>query len=223
MAEYLAALIVFVASHVLAAYPPFRRALRARMGEAGFLIAYSLLSAALLGWLFSAFAEAPTLEVWPFAPWTRAVPLAVMPIACIFAVAGLTSPNPLSIGAGAKHYDPARPGIVSATRHPVIWALILWSGSHVAPNGDLKSVLLFALLTGLGLYGPGSLDRKRRASLGEAEWQRLARPTANLPFAGPGPVDWVGIGPWRVLGGLALYAALLAAHPHLFGVDPLAG
>lgn len=222
MAAYLAALIVFVGSHVLAAYPPFRHALTVVLGERGFLVGYSLVSLGLSVWLFTAFADAPTVEIWPQADWTRAVPLAVMPLACILAVAGLSSPNPLSIGAGAKGYDPARPGIVSITRHPVIWALILWSASHLAPNGDLKSVLLFGLLTGLGLYGPRSLDRKRRTSLGDERWQQLARHTSNLPLAGRRPIDWQGIGVARILGGLALYAILLALHPWLIGVDPLA-
>lgn len=221
MAELLAALAVFIASHVLAAYKPFRFDLSARIGERGFLIGYSVVSLVLLVWLFAAFTEAPTVPLWPLADWMRWVPLSLMPFACILAVAGLTSPNPFSIGAGSAGFDPQRPGIVSVSRHPVIWALILWSGSHMVPNGDLKSLILFGLLTGLGLYGPPSLDAKRRTGLGEAEWQNLSRHTANLPFATRRAIDWKGIGGRRVLGGLLLYGALLAVHPWLFGADPL--
>jgi uncharacterized membrane protein len=149
-----------------------------------------------------------------------------MPVACVLLVAGLTSPNPLSIGAGARGFHAARPGIVSVTRHPVIWALALWALAHIPPNGDVATLILFGLLAGSSLAGPPSLDAKRRARLGAAAWAELAGATANLPFAaqatGRARLDGRGIGVWRLIGGAVLYWLLLAAHEAVVGVAPLA-
>ncbi|MCW8835559.1 MAG: NnrU family protein [Rhodospirillales bacterium] len=214
MTEFFIAIAVFIASHVIVAFKPLRHALSDRIGEKTFLIFYGLFSTVVLVWLFTAYFDAPYVELWPFAEWARWVPILVMPVACILAVAGLSSPNPLSLGAGSKGYDPERPGIVALTRHPVIWGLILWSGAHIIPNGDMASVILFGLLTGLGLYGPLSLDAKRRERLGAEEWRNMARQAKAARFC-PGEVGWL-----RVAGGMILYLAFLFSHEWIIGVSP---
>ena len=223
MTGLLVAIAAFLLTHLIPAYKPLRQALVGVMGVKVYLVLYSLLSLAMIGWLAHAYAAAPYVEVWPFADWTRWVPVLVMPLACVLVVAGLTSPNPFSLGAGSRGYDPARPGIVSVSRHPAIWGLVLWSGAHLVPNGDLASVLLFGLLTILGLLGPASLDLKTRARLGDADWARLAGPTSALPFAAilAGRTRLDGIGWKRGLGGLVLYAVLYGLHAPVIGVEPL--
>jgi uncharacterized membrane protein len=225
MTEFLTATVAFVASHVIVAYKPIRNAAAARVGERWFLAGYGILSTVLVVWLFRAYFATPYIEVWPFQEWMRWVPVLVMPFACILVVAGLTTPNPLSLGAGSKGYDPVRPGIVAVTRHPAIWGLTLWAAAHLVANGDLASVIMFGLLIALGLYGPVSLDAKRRAALGDAEWRRLAAGTSNWPLAAvvagrarfrPAEIGWS-----RLAGGLALYAFLFWAHAWVIGVAPL--
>lgn len=225
MTELIAAVLVFLASHAVPSLKPVRGALVASFGERRFRVAYSLLSLAVLVWLGVAYARAPFIEVWAMQPWMPWVPVLVMPLACLLLVGTLTAPNPLSISASRKPFDAARPGIVSITRHPLMAAFALWAGAHMVPNGDVASLILFGLLFLLSLAGPPSLDAKRRAALGEAEWRRLAGPTSTLPLAavlaGRGRLDVVGIGLKRTALALLLYALLILAHPWAIGVSPL--
>jgi uncharacterized membrane protein len=209
------AVAVFLASHSLTNRPAFRRWAEARLGGARhFTIAYSLVSLLLLAWMIAAYRDAPMLVVWGQQPWMRWLPPLVMPLACVLAVAGLSSPNPFSIGPGARGFDPARPGILRLTRHPVLWAAGLWAGAHIVPNGDAAALVLFVPLLLLALVGPMMLDRKRRRVLGFEEWSRLAAI----------PRDWLAmareVGWKRILGGLLLYVALLHLHGPVIGASP---
>ncbi len=224
MLELILAVVVFLASHAIPAVRPVRAALTARLGERGYLVLYSVVSLAVLVWLGAAYARAPYIEVWPFALWTRWVPVLVMPFACILLVAAVSSANPFSIAIGRRPFDAARPGIVSVTRHPLIWAFILWAGAHLVPNGDVASILLFGLLLVLSLLGPMSLDAKRKAQWGAEEWARRAAATSSVPLAavvaGRGRLDLAGIGHWRVAAGLVCYGVLWLGHEWVIGVSP---
>jgi uncharacterized membrane protein len=225
MTELIVAVLAFLATHAVPAVKPVRRVLVASLGEWPYMGLYSLLSLGMIGWLGFAYARAPYVEVWAMRPWMLWVPVLVMPFSCLLLVAALSSGNPLSVAPSRPPYDPSRPGIVSLTRHPLMWAFILWSAAHLVPNGDVASLILFGLLTGLGLLGPLSLDAKRRATLGESEWRRLAAPTSNLPMAavltGRTRLDLRGIGPRRLGAAAILYGLLIAVHPWVIGVSPL--
>lgn len=216
MAELTLAIIVFLGTHLLSSLRPVRDWLVGALGLRTFVIIYSLLSLAIIAWLGHAYARAPYVELWPQAAGTRWVPIITMPVACLLVAAGLSSPNPFSLGAGARKFDPARPGIVAVTRHPVILGLALWSAAHLVPNGDAASVLLFGLLTLLGLIGPASLDRKRQASLGGETWSQVLSEARLTPLLRA----LVQIGMWRWLVAIALYVALLTAHQTVVGVSP---
>lgn len=217
MVELVLAVAVFLGSHSLTNRPAFRAWAESRLGgRRGFTLAYSVLSVLLLIWMVVAYGNAPTVLLWGQQPWMRWVPPLAMPLACILAVAGLTTPNPFSIGPGPTGYDPARPGILRLTRHPVLWAAALWAGAHMVPNGDAAALVLFTPLLLLALAGPAMLDRKRRASLGFEQWSRLAARTGRPVAVALGETGW-----WRILGGLVLYAALLALHQPVIGTGPL--
>jgi len=203
-----AALGAFFATHSLPSLPGLRARLVKLMGERGYLILHSVLATLSLLWLLVATLEAPRVELWGFHDWARWVPICVMPFACILLAAGLTSPNPFSLGGGTKGFDPKNPGIVGLTRHPVLLAAALWSGAHLFPNGELRAVLLFGALCGFSLMGMLLFDRRRKA---------LAPLAAGLRI---GMADLPGL-LLRALGGLLLYAALLHLHAMLFGLDPL--
>ncbi|MDA8232917.1 MAG: NnrU family protein [Magnetospirillum sp.] len=212
------AVALFLVSHSLANRPAIRRPAERLLGRAGFIAVYSAVSLLLLAWMIAAVRAAPIEPVWPKEPWTLWVPALVMPVAGILAVAGMTSPNPFSIGPGARGYDPARPGILRVTRHPVPWSFSLWAGAHMVPNGDVAGLMLFAPLLVLALAGPALLDGGRRRALGEVEWRRLAAATGR-PSALSAALRETG-GP-RIAGGLALYAILVALHPLVIGLSPL--
>lgn len=214
--QLMLAVAVFLGSHSLTNRPGFRRRAEAVLGGSrGFTIAYSLLSLLLLAWMIAAYGDAPTVVVWDQAPWMRWVPPLAMPLVCILAVAGLSSANPFSIGPGARGFDPARPGILRLTRHPILWAAGVWAGAHIVPNGDVAALILFVPLLLLALVGPAMLDRKRRRVLGFEQWSQLAA----IPFDAVALLREMG---WkRLLGGVVLYAALLHLHQPVIGVSPL--
>lgn len=224
MTELFVAIAAFIVSHAIAAVGPLRAALIRVMGRAVYMALYSIVSVAILVWLGLAFVNAPYVEIWQFREWTRWVTLVLMVPSVLLLVAGLSSPNPLSLSlAAADDFDPARPGIVGVTRHPVIWAIGLWALAHIPPNGDLAALSMFSLLLLSGLTGPKSLDAKRRARLGREQWFALAGNTSNIPFVallrGRTSVKGLGLGP--IVAGLALYGGLFFAHQWVIGVAPL--
>jgi uncharacterized membrane protein len=230
MNELLAATGLFVLSHALPALSGPRAALIGRFGRGTYLAAYSLLSLATLAWLAVAFFRAPYIALWDQEEWMRWVPLCLMPFSCILLSGGLAVHNPLSLTLRGQGFEAHRPGFLALTRHPLPWALVLWTGAHIPPNGDAAGVLMFGLLLALSLYGTFALDRKRRAALGTEAWAALAARTSNLPLARPsaggagrsGPIQGA-VGQWAAAigGGMALYFAILLVHEYIIGVDPL--
>jgi uncharacterized membrane protein len=208
---------VFIGAHSLSNWKPLRGPIEAKYGRTAFYGGYSVISTVLLVWVVAAALDSPTVVVWEQRAWMRWVPPLLMPVACLLWVLGMTQRNPFSIGLGGRGYDPARPGVVRLTRHPIIWGLGLWSAVHIVPNGHLAGLVLFVPLLLLCLVGPFILDAKRRRSLGEAEWRRLA--DAARPFDAARLLAELG---WaRILGGLALYPVLLWLHPLVIGLSPL--
>ncbi len=137
-------------------------------------------------------------------------------------VAGLTTRNPTAVGGerlvGSER---ATAGILSVTRHPFLWGTGLFSLVHLLANGDAASLILFGGMAVLSFGGMAAIDHKRRLALGTA-WQTLAGRTSGLPFLAAlqrrARIDWDGIGWWRPVLGLALYAGILLSHGLLFGV-----
>lgn len=217
--EYALAFAAFFLTHSVPIRPPVRPWLVARLGAAGFGIAYSALSLGVLAWLVGAAGRAPYLPLWQWAPWQNHVVLAVMLPVCLILAFAIARPNPFSFG-GARNesFDPARPGIVRLTRHPLLVALALWAGAHLLANGDPAHAILFGTLAAFALFGIRLVDRRRQREMGET-WHRLDTARRQAPLL-PQPVSWPGA-TIRLALGVGLYAALLWLHPWLFGVSPL--
>jgi uncharacterized membrane protein len=216
--EFIAAFAAFFLTHSIPIRPPVRPWLQARLGRAGFGLAYSALSLGVLAWLIGAAGRAPYVPVWHWTPWQNHVPLAIMlPVFLILALA-VARPNPFSFG-GVRNdrFDPDRPGIVGLTRHPLLLALALWAAAHVVPNGDLAHVILFGTFAAFALLGGRLVDRRKRREMG-GDWDRLEAARRAAP---PRPASWRGALA-RLAAGVILYAGLLWLHPYLFGVSPLA-
>jgi len=213
--EFAAAFAAFFVSHALPVRSPLRPWLHARLGRRGFTLAYSALSLCVLGWLIGAAGRAPHVPLWEWAMWQKLVPLAIMLPVCLILALSVARPNPFSFG-GARNdrFDPARPGIVRLTRHPLLLALALWAAAHVVPNGDLAHVVLFGTFAGFAAVGGHLVDRRKRREMG-AGWQRLRRAVAEGPLL---PRTLSPCLAMRLAAGAALYAGL---HPLLFGVSPL--
>ncbi len=227
MARFLAVLAVFLAAHVIPAMPATRRRLQAQLGEGGFIAAYSLLSLGLFAWLIREVLLAPYVPLWFLGPTGYWVALVLMPLALLLLGTGALAPNPLSIAFVTGAFDPERPGAVALTRHPILWGLALWGLAHLPANGHLAGLALFGTLGVFALIGLLVVEGRRRATLGEDRWTRLAARTSFLPFV----ALLAGRAPWprdrrTLLGGAAgLGVAILllaGAHLWLFQRDPLA-
>jgi uncharacterized membrane protein len=219
------AALVFVASHVGLSSQRSRDWLVGRLGRRVFLVVYSALAIGALVWLVAAYADAPVVALWPQAGWTRYVPLAVMPLSAILLVAGLGTANAtvLSDGRLPEGVDPA-PGILKVTRHPVMWAIIIWAAVHIPPSGDVAGLLFFGAILALAVWGPVLLDAKHARTLGDA-WKPFAAVTSVVPFwaalQGRNRVSLSEIGWAKIAAGLALYAAFLFTHEWITGLSAL--
>jgi uncharacterized membrane protein len=147
-----------------------------------------------------------------------------MPVAFALVSLAIGAPNPLSFGgSGHARFDPARPGVVGLSRHPLPLALALWSGAHLVPNGDLAHALLFGLFLAFSVMGMALIDRRKRRQMGEAAWAGLAARTGWLRTAGLADVAALlrtRAGLLRLAMGLLAYLAMLHLHAPLLGVGP---
>lgn len=227
MTEFLLAIALFVVAHAVPPAPPVRRRLVSVLGRRLYLTVYSLASLVLLAWVISAAVRAPLILLWAPAGWQWIVPVAAMPLAFWFLVAGFAEANPLSISFRRRDPDVPLPPIVRITRHPVIWGFLIWAGAHVPPNGDAVSLILFGGMTALAAAGIPMLDRRARQRLGDRQWREMSRTTSVFPFAAvlSGRSGLRVNGPFlhHAIAGIAAYLwFLLKGHEWLIGVDPLA-
>ncbi|MGV6805235.1 MAG: NnrU family protein [Ruegeria sp.] len=214
---FAAALAIFLLSHAIPARPAVRGKLIGLMGRTPYIIAYSALSLAVLGWLIIAAANAPYVEVIPPLTALRWVPVLVMPVVCWLAVSGLVVNNPFSFGGlGRGPFDPEAPGILHTTRHPILVAMMLWALAHLLANGSLAHVILFGLFAGFAWIGMALIDRRKAREAGP-DWAHLSRNTARLSLRAPRP--WPHLWVWLV--SVVAYAALLHFHAPVIGLSPL--
>lgn len=222
-------MIAFVGGHFALASLPIRQPIAEKIGENGFRGVYSLLMLAALVWTIKAYGAAPYIEVWSPPLWSARVPNVVMPFACILLVTSVTTRNPTGMGGESILAEP-RPlrGIMTVTRHPMLWGFGLWGLSHLSTNGDAASMLLFGGIAVLSFLGMPAIDGKMAAKLKrdgqEGNWGPVALTTSIIPFQaaleGRTTIDWSGIGLWRVGLGLAIWAALYGTHSLYAGVWP---
>lgn len=219
----LAALAVFL-SHAVPSWPGLREVLRAKLGRAGFGALHGLGSTAALTWLIFAYRAQESREMLFVPPdWAPMPVLALTPVAFVLIALRLACPP----GELTAPEPPA--GIYRLTRAPGALGTLLWALLHLQATGDGPRVVLFglfALIAGFSLVKnhyaltrsnapaaraflketallPGWALLRRRTRFVAAEW-RAARPMLGL------------------IAGLTAWGAMLALHPALFGVDPLA-
>lgn len=221
----LLAMATFVIGHFVLASLPVRQALIGVIGNNGFRGLFSIFALITLIWAIRAYAAAPYEELWAQTTVLRHIPAVLMPIACVLAVAGVTTRNVTSVGGETMLPEdtPAR-GIVTVTRHPLMWGFALWALAHMAPNGDAASAIFFGGFALLSIGGMMHIDHRRQAAMG-ADWGPVVLTTSIIPFQayveGRTKIDWKGIGVARLAMGIALYALLLIGHEWAIGVSPM--
>jgi uncharacterized membrane protein len=117
----------------------------------------------------------------------------------------------------------------------VLWGIGLWALSHMIANGDIAALIFFGTFAFLALYGTTHIEAKRRTREPEG-FARFEEVTSSVPLVallstrkrafwktayGVDPLKtvWSEIGLWRVAAALALYVALIVAHPWITGVS----
>ncbi len=225
-----AAAAAFLLIHFAVSGTRLRDAITTRIGDGPYMGLFSLASIATLTWAGFAYGSArhgADPAWWAATPATKWIQLCVTLAAFLLAVPGLLTPNPTSVRQEATldRPDVAR-GIVRITRHPFLSGVALWAGGHLLVNGDLASLILFGSLLVLSVFGPLSIDAKRRRALGP-KWDAFAAQTSAIPFAAIlqrrqslklGEIGW-----WRLAIAVAAWAALVWTHQQIFGVSALPG
>lgn len=216
---YIASAVLLFASHAVPSWPGVRPALIGRLGRPGFIAAYSLLSVATLTLFVLAYQAADTSGRL-FFPADGAAKLAValMPVAFLLMIARVTTKF------GEPHAPRPPAGIYRVTRFPGSVGLLLWALLHLQATGDARRFILFSTMAAIALFAIVKNDWVLRRSQDPAAASFRAE-TGIVPFtailAGRQRFVWREIGWGRLLGALAVTAAVLHAHPLVFGVDPL--
>lgn len=213
LGELTLAMAVFAAAHLIPSHRSLRQSLIGMLGEWGFRIVYSVLSLGLLWWLVIAYQGAPHVEILATDTPLRFVPIILMLPVCLLVAGGVPIAG-----------SPSAPGILKITRHPLLWAVVIWAVAHMAANPDAAAWIMFGSLAVLSIAGSIHIDRRMQSD-GDADWLASQDATSNIPFAaliaGRGQLTMAGIGWPRIAGGVVLYGVLLAAHPYVIGVSPL--
>ncbi len=213
--EFAVACLVFLVSHAVPVGTPIKSWLVAHLGSRGFTLLYSLLSCGVFAWMIVAAARAPFVPLWSWAPWQNGVAIVVMLGVCLLVAIALGRPNPFSFGGPDEGFDPEAPGLVRWMRHPLLWALALWAGTHGVANGNLAHGILFFGSVSFALLGMKIIDRRQRSAQG-AEWTGLWARTR----ASSSPVLDLKKDSARLCIGLLVWAGLILAHGPIIGVSP---
>ncbi len=222
-----AAAIFWLVLHLGVAGSPLRGRLVAGLGIKAYRGLFALLSllglaALVLAWRSAA--ETPLWEAGPAAAW---VTLFLMLPAMILFVGSVTDANPGAVGGERLlgQADLAR-GIFRVTRHPMLWAFAIWSGSHLVMRGSDAGVLFFGSILLSALAGMWSIDRKR-ARAAPREWAAYAAVTSIIPFAAilrrRNRLAWREIAGWRLLLAILAWGLVVTLHPILLGIPALPG
>jgi uncharacterized membrane protein len=227
----LAAAAAFLAIHFLVSGTRLRDGIVGAIGEGPYMGLFSLASLAAIIWLVVSYNHAQAGGIDPLlydlGAGVRHLAIPAVLLAFLIGVPGLLTPNPTSVRQEAVATRPnAVKGIVAVTRHPFLWGVAIWSAMHLALNGDEASVILFGTFFVLSLFGPLSIDAKRKRKMG-AQWDGFAARTSNVPFAavlsGRAKLNWSELLDWRMAVAVLLFAAVLFAHARLIGVSPFPG
>src|SRR5918999_2978566 len=214
MGGLVAATAAFLITHFVTS-TPLRAKLVAAIGEWPYRGVYSLVAFVTLGWMIWSYAAAPAQPLWS---GLREAPRFIMPLAFVLLACGYWR-NPTMVGAEKllRSEDPAR-GIIRITRHPIMWAIMLWAAAHMTARADLRALVFFGAFLLLAALGTVLMDRRKSADL---QFRRFAAVTSNIPFVaiaqGRNRLVWREIGWLRPAIGIVAFIAVFLLHPWISG------
>ncbi|QFT76485.1 NnrU family protein [Erythrobacter sp. THAF29] len=188
----IAANAAFVGTHFAMSHP-LRAPLVKALGELGFQIAYTLVSIAILAWVYFAFKAMPPADLPRSGDigWAIAT-LLTIPAMVLFA--GSLAGNPALPTPQAEAQARAEPErVFKVTRHPMMWGFALWALSHIVIHYSLRTTITAFAMGVLALVGARLQDRKKEALMGDA-WAEWESKTSFWPRWGALP--GAGAFPW---------------------------
>lgn len=216
---------VFLVTHIGLTLAPIRTPLRARLGEAGFVGAYTLVAAVAFSFMVHSYAV--TRDEGPLGPALAAIP-SVRVVLIVVSLTGVAlmvgafapkgyweSPSMILVGRPREPY-----GLERITRHPFMAGLVLWAIAHASMSSRLTGVIFFAVLIVTAVLGSAHQAGKLRRRHGEG-YDRFLRTTSAVPFvailrgrqrfsAAETPWVWLALGVASGVGLHALHPSLLA-------------
>jgi uncharacterized membrane protein len=174
--------LAFTATHLGLASVRVEPKLRARLGDAGFVILYSVVALALFVPLVAIYFgnrhAGPWLWVVPVGPVLRVLLYLGMTLGLILAVGSLLRPSPASLVPNAP--SEVR-GVYRITRHPLVLGLALIWALHLIPNASTADVAFFGGFVAFSLAGAWHQDARKRHA-GDAKFRDFYAATSFLPF-----------------------------------------
>ena len=219
--------LVFLAIHIVPA-TPLRRAMTETIGEGAYTGLFSVVSLISIWWWVSAFnGAAYDQAVWAYPGWWPWAKAAILLLAAVLFVGGLSSPNPtLPQGGKLLERPDVAQGIFAVTRHPLMWSFGLWGIAHLISQPNWRGFWFYGLFA-LTAIGGAMLQERRKAAVYGASWDGFAGKTSFVPFLavsrGRAKLRIAEIGWWRIAVAVLLWVTILWLHPWLFGVAALPG
>lgn len=218
------ATIAFVGSHLLLSHP-LRAPLVSRLGEKGFLGLYALIALITLLWMVHAAATAPPAPLHWVAPvglWHLAT--LVMWFAAVLLAGSLTG-NPALPNPDGTTVMPAQArGVFAVTRHPMMWAILIWAIVHMLLWGSNANLIVTIGIGALALLGMRGQDARKARLIGQP-WRDWQTKTSFAPFHAllGGRVGWRAAlpSPMTLISGTLIWLVATYVHPLLGG--PIAG
>lgn len=196
LVSLIAASVAFVGLHFAMSHP-LRATMAGALGAGGFMIAYSLVSAATLAWMYFAFvatpAGAPLWGDFGDAVWIAG---SLITLVAMVLFAGSLIGNPALPAPGADRAARREPGgVFRVTRHPMMWGFALWALAHLIAAPTARTVVVALAIGVLALVGAHLQDRKKEALMGDA-WRQWEAKTSYWPrfqrILSAGLIPWVG-------------------------------
>lgn len=201
LVSLIAASIAFVGTHFAMSHP-LRAPMVRLLGDGGFMIAYSLVSAATMAWMYFAFVATPAgAPLWGGYGDDVWIAASIITLLALVLFAGSLIGNPALPAPGAEKAALQAPsGVFKVTRHPMMWGFGLWAFAHLIAAPTLRTVVVALAIGVLALVGARLQDRKKELLMGDA-WRQWEANTSYWPRLGR--IFSVGIVPW--IGGIAIW------------------
>ena len=187
---------------------PLRAPLVAVLGQAGFMVLYSLIAAGCMAWMYFAFVAAPRSDL-PGTGEPGWIAASVLTLPALVLFFGSLRGNPALPAPDARKQAAKEPaGVFTVTRHPMMWGFALWALAHLLLLWSWRTTIVATAILVLALVGAHLQDRKKAAAMGEAwtEWEAKTRywpRWRNLPRAGAplwllAAAAWLAITWWHI-------------------------